>query len=73
MLRLCNRKFSATQYALLTSITQIPGVIVGASAGFIVAALGWVQFYVLCVGLSIPGLLLVFFRAPKWEEGLPPA
>ncbi len=73
MLRLCNRKFSATQYALLTSFMGIPRTIIPASAGFIVDRLGWVQFYVLCTCLAIPGLLMIFFRAPKWEEGLPPA
>ena len=73
MLRLCNRKFSATQYALLTSFMGIPRTLIPASAGFIVDATGWVHFYVLCVALAIPGLVLVFFRAAKWEEGLPPA
>jgi MFS transporter, PAT family, beta-lactamase induction signal transducer AmpG len=73
MLRLCNRKFSATQYALLTSFMGIPRTIIPSSAGFVVEALGWVNFYMLCVALAIPGLLLIFFRASKWEEGLPPA
>jgi PAT family beta-lactamase induction signal transducer AmpG len=73
MLRLCNRKFSATQYALLTSFMGIPRTIIPASAGFIVDALGWVHFYILCVVLAVPGLLLIHFRAAKWEEGLPPA
>jgi PAT family beta-lactamase induction signal transducer AmpG len=73
MLRLCNRQFSATQYALLTSFMGIPRAIIPASAGFIVDYLGWVHFYSLCVGLAIPGLLLVYFRAPRWEEGLPPS
>jgi PAT family beta-lactamase induction signal transducer AmpG len=73
MLRLCNRKFSATQYALLTSFMGIPRTIIPASAGFIVDGLGWVHFYILCVALALPGLLLIYFRAAKWEEGLPPA
>jgi PAT family beta-lactamase induction signal transducer AmpG len=73
MLRLCNRKFSATQYALLTSFMGIPRTIIPTSAGFIVDSLGWVHFYILCVLLAIPGLLLIYFRATKWEEGLPPA
>jgi PAT family beta-lactamase induction signal transducer AmpG len=73
MLRLCNRKFSATQYALLTSFMGIPRTIIPASAGFIVDSLGWVHFYILCVVLALPGLLLIYFRAGKWEEGLPPA
>jgi PAT family beta-lactamase induction signal transducer AmpG len=73
MLRLCNRQFSATQYALLTSFMGVSRTIIPASAGFIVDAIGWVHFYILCVVLAIPGLLLIHFRAPKWEEGLPPA
>jgi PAT family beta-lactamase induction signal transducer AmpG len=73
MLRLCNRKFSATQYALLTSFMGVPRTIIPASAGFIVDRLGWVHFYVLCVCLAIPGLLMIYFRAQRWEEGLPPA
>jgi MFS transporter, PAT family, beta-lactamase induction signal transducer AmpG len=73
MLRLCNRRFSATQYALLTSFMGIPRTIIPASAGFIVGSLGWVHFYILCVALAAPGLLLIYFRAAKWEEGLPPA
>jgi len=73
MLRLCNRKFSATQYALLTSFMGVPRTIIPASAGFIVDAMGWVHFYILCVALATPGLLLIYFRASKWEEGLPPA
>lgn len=73
MLRLCNRKFSATQYALLTSFMGVTRTVIPASAGFVVDALGWVHFYFLCVALAIPGLLLIYVRASKWEEGLPPA
>ena len=73
MLRLCNRRFSATQYALLTSLTRIPGIAAGAGVGYIVEWTGWVNFYILCVVLAIPGLLMIYFRAAKWEEGLPPA
>jgi PAT family beta-lactamase induction signal transducer AmpG len=73
MLRLCNRRFSATQYALLTSFTRIPGIAAGATAGFIAESVGWVNFYILCVVLAIPGLVMIYFRAAKWEEGLPPA
>ena len=73
MLRLCNRKFSATQYALLTSFMGIPRTIIPASAGYFVDGLGWVHFYTLCVVLAIPGLMMIYFRATRWEEGLPPA
>jgi MFS transporter, PAT family, beta-lactamase induction signal transducer AmpG len=73
MLRLCNRKFSATQYALLSSFMGIPRTAIPATAGFIIDYMGWVHFYGLCVVLAVPGLLMVYFRAPRWEEGLPAA
>jgi MFS transporter, PAT family, beta-lactamase induction signal transducer AmpG len=73
MLRLCNRKFSATQYALLSSFMGIPRTAIPATAGFIIDYMGWVHFYALCVVLAVPGLLMVYFRAPRWEEGLPAA
>ncbi len=73
MLRLCNRKFSATQYALLTSFMGVSRMLAASSTGYFVEPLGWVRFYIFCVLLAVPGLLLIYFRAPKWEEGLPPA
>ncbi|MBO6257723.1 MAG: MFS transporter [Succinivibrio sp.] len=59
-----NRKFTATQFALLTSVSAIPRTFCNASTGYLVEALGWTSFYWLCLLISVPGLLLLFKIAP---------
>ncbi len=59
-----NKKFTATQYALLTSLMAIPGTIAAATTGFIVEISGWAGFYYICALLAIPGMLLLLKLAP---------
>lgn len=56
---LTNRKFTATQYALLSSLMGIPRVIVAAPTGYFADWLGWSIFFVGCALLAVPGLLLL--------------
>ena len=66
----CNRNFTATQYALLTSLMAVPASIIGASSGFLAEYFGWVGFFVFCTVAALPGLLLLL-RYPKWENANP--
>ncbi|MEA3333196.1 MAG: AmpG family muropeptide MFS transporter, partial [Pseudomonadota bacterium] len=59
MASLTNKKFTATQYALLTSLMGIPRVLASAPTGFMVAALGWSSFFIFCTLIALPGLLLL--------------
>lgn len=59
MASLTNRKFTATQYALLSSLMGIPRVLVAAPTGHLAAFMGWQSFFILCVLLAIPGLWLL--------------
>jgi PAT family beta-lactamase induction signal transducer AmpG len=59
MATLTNRKFTATQYALLSSLMGIPRVIVAAPTGYLADWLGWGIFFVGCALIAIPGLLLL--------------
>lgn len=59
MASLTNKRFTATQYALLSSLMGIPRVFAGASTGFLVEITGWVWFFILCSLIAIPGLLLL--------------
>jgi MFS transporter, PAT family, beta-lactamase induction signal transducer AmpG len=59
LLRLTEKRFSATQYALLSSLFSLPRVLAGPPAGLLADALGWRDFYVLTVFLGIPGLILL--------------
>ena len=64
LLRMTQKKFSATQYALFSSIFALGRTIVGPIAGFSADALGWTPFFFACTVASIPGLLLLQRFAP---------
>ena len=59
MASLTNKQFTATQYALLSSLMGIPRVIVAAPTGYFADWMGWTIFFTLCALVAIPGLLLL--------------
>ncbi len=64
LMALCDRRFSATQYALLSALSAVGRVYVGPAAGYLVAGLGWTQFFFFTFLIALPGLaLLVWLRA----------
>ncbi len=56
--RLTNKKFTATQYALLTSVMGVPRYLSGAPTGYMVEWMGWSTFFIFCGLIAIPGILL---------------
>jgi len=54
-----NKRFTATQYALLTSLMAVPGTVFAAGTGYLAEGLGWISFYIFCALVAIPGLLLI--------------
>ena len=59
MASLTNKQFTATQYALLSSLMGIPRVIVAAPTGYFADWMGWTVFFTLCALIAIPGLILL--------------
>ncbi|MBN2809997.1 MAG: AmpG family muropeptide MFS transporter [Deltaproteobacteria bacterium] len=59
MASLTNKKFTATQYALLSSLMGLPRVLAAAPTGFMVSALGWSSFFIFCSLIALPGLFLL--------------
>lgn len=59
-----NKKFTATQYALLTSLMALPGNVVAASTGYMAKYLGWNVFFCICALIAIPGMLILLKIAP---------
>ncbi|NOT98867.1 MAG: AmpG family muropeptide MFS transporter, partial [Sideroxydans sp.] len=57
----------ATQFALFTSLAAVPRTFMNATAGWLVESMGWTMFFLLCVLLAIPGMLLLLKVAP-WSE-----
>lgn len=62
--RTTNPLYTATQFALFTSIASIPRTAVNAMTGYLVDYFGWAHFFWLCFYLAIPGMLLLFKVAP---------
>jgi PAT family beta-lactamase induction signal transducer AmpG len=67
MARATNPAYTATQFALFTSLAAVPRVMVNATTGWIVEQTGWFNFFLLCTALAVPGLLLLAKVAP-WHE-----
>ena len=64
LLRLTQKRFSATQYAVLSSIFSLPRVVAGPVTGYLVHALGWTAFLWLTIVSGVPGLLLLYRICP---------
>ncbi len=63
---LCNRQYTAVQYALLTSFMQMPGkYLFVPSSGFLADGLGWVTFFIISSLAGIPALLLLWWLCRK--------
>ena len=69
MASLTNRKFTATQYALFSSLMGVPRVIFGMGTGYVAAQLGWTGYFIFCTLAAVPGLLLIRWVAP-WNPSV---
>ena len=67
-----NKKYSATQFALFSSIFAIPRSITGVIAGIIVEkmGLGWTRFFLISAVTALPGMALLYWVAP-WSSQKP--
>ncbi len=57
---LCNIRFSATQYAILTSVASVSRALLASTSGLVVAQIGWYQFFIFSTFLAIPTLICLF-------------
>ena len=64
LMSLCNPRFSATQYALLSSLMAVSRDILVAPAGTLAKATGWPVFFLISIVAALPGLLLLPVFAP---------
>jgi MFS transporter, PAT family, beta-lactamase induction signal transducer AmpG len=79
MAGITNKRFTATQYALLSSLMGVPRVLAAAPTGFLVERTGWTVFFLVCTFIALPGMLLLLKFAPwnpkrtEEEVGIIPA
>ena len=64
---LCNLRYTAAQYALVSAAASVAGrLLTGTTAGGLIESLGYVQFYLLTTVLAVPGILLFWWM---WRRG----
>jgi PAT family beta-lactamase induction signal transducer AmpG len=65
--RATDPRYTATQFALFTSLAAVPRTVVNASTGWVVEQTGWFNFYLICTALALPGMALLLRVAP-WND-----
>jgi len=69
MASITDKRFTATQYALLSSLMGVPRVLASAPTGFLAKYLGWESFFIVCTLIAILGMLLLLKFAPWSRKG----
>lgn len=62
---LCSPAFTATQFALLSSLASLSRTVVASSGGVLSEKIGWAQFFLLTSVVGLPAILLIFWIGPR--------
>ena len=68
MSRATDPRYTATQYALFSSLAAVPRTFINSSVGYIVAETGWFWFFIVCFILAFPAMMMLPKIAP-WNSG----
>jgi len=68
LMALCNHRYTATQFALLSALAAIGRVFVGPPSGHLVEWLGWTEFYFITFLAALPGLVLLYMLKTKFKK-----
>jgi PAT family beta-lactamase induction signal transducer AmpG len=69
MMSLCDHRYTATQYALLSAMAALGRVFVGPPSGYVVEAVGWVSFFFITFLAALPGLWLLWILREYFHNG----
>ncbi|MDI6889884.1 MAG: hypothetical protein QMC83_02935 [Thermodesulfovibrionales bacterium] len=61
LMAMCNHRYTATQYALLSSLAALGRIFIGPTSGFVAEALGWAGFFFITALSALPGLWLLWW------------
>jgi PAT family beta-lactamase induction signal transducer AmpG len=61
VMALCNKRFTATQFALLSSLAVLGRVVISPTSGYIVTYVGWATFFLFTVIAALPGMALLLY------------
>jgi len=64
---LCNKNYTGTQYALLSSIMGLARTVLSSPSGFIVESFGWTKFFIFSIFLGVPALFILFWMKKNFS------
>jgi PAT family beta-lactamase induction signal transducer AmpG len=67
LMAMCDKRFTASQFALLSALAAVGRVYVGPASGYMVESIGWTTFFGFTFLIALPGLLLLFFMRRSIE------
>ena len=60
LMAMCNHRYTATQYALLSSLAALGRIFISPTSGFLVERIGWADFFLITFFVALPGLWLLW-------------
>jgi PAT family beta-lactamase induction signal transducer AmpG len=69
LMALCDKRFTATQYACFTSLLALSRTLTKTPSGYLSQAVGWESYFLICTLAALPGLLLLMWRYRGWGMG----
>jgi PAT family beta-lactamase induction signal transducer AmpG len=69
---LCEPRFAAAQYAILSGLMYLAGALVGATSGYLVERLGYSGFFLLSIAVGVPPLIALPWAMPRAQRGATP-
>lgn len=70
LMGLCDVRFTATQFALLSALASVGRVVIGPVAGVVATDWGWADFFLLSTALAVPGLVVLALMRQRLDGGL---
>jgi len=58
---LCDKRYSATQFALLSSLSALGRVVISPTSGYVMTMVGWPVFFLISTFIALPGLVLLWW------------
>lgn len=68
LMQLCDRRYTATQYALFSAVAALGRIFIGPLAAVIVKHVGWIDFYVITALTGVPALMIVWWLRQNCEQ-----
>jgi PAT family beta-lactamase induction signal transducer AmpG len=73
LMQLCDKRYTATQYALFSAVAALGRIFIGPASAVLVDHMGWVNFYILSTIIGLPALLILMIIKTTYKQVIAPS